>query len=134
MSIFSDHGIVMVPAHGLGVAIAPGASIYANPFYYGLNATPFDFAVTRSVTVKNFSLRISTVQPGDGTLVANVQLIRVNTTLQITIPVNGAALTYFNTTDSFQALQGTQVVIRLTNNSPTANSGVIREMTFELET
>lgn len=108
---------------GQNLTIAAGATNYMVPFISGVQVTAFNAVAPVGGVIKYSIFRISSAQPGTGTLVANFEVNNVPTALTITIPAGGVSQNYTSNTEvTIQA--GDLIRWGVKNNAAGASAGI----------
>lgn len=116
-TLLSAHGLLTTIAASTTSYIAPGTTTFTTP-------SISNSLVTVAGTLKNFYVRIGTAQPGSGTFVFTVFVNNVATALTMTVPINGAAGNYSDTTHSVAIVAGDRISFECKNNATGASAQV----------
>lgn len=113
-----------LPMHGLNGTPAAGSTNYLPPYYYGVNATGYNFLTSIPGTVKNLSVVLNSAQPGTGSLVFTVQKNNVDTAIVITVAAGSAAGTYTNTANTVSVVATDKIIVKVVNNASGASAQI----------
>jgi len=131
----TPYGVI---AYGSGfVATVPAstttyAMITAGLVAFNTNIANREFVIPFGGTVKNLYVFTSNTQPSGGSLVINVMQNSVATSLSVTVPALGLSGTRSDLTNSFTAVAGDKLVLRLINNH-TNVSAIVVSVSFIIE-
>lgn len=108
------------------VSIAASTTTFSCPNSLSFNATESSRQIMMPLAGSLFTLVIktNTTQASDGTLTATLRINGVDTTLVITVPVNGVAAVYHDVTHTVTVAEGDLVSLKFINASPTVNASM----------
>ena len=106
--------------------------ITAGPVAFDTNIANREFTIPFGGTVKNLYVHTSNGQGANGSLVISIMQNQVNTALSVTVPASGVSAVRTNLTDSFTAVAGDKLQVRLINNH-TNVSAVVVSVSFIIE-